>query len=63
MPEMKASLTSGKGVYSYDKNPLSVPKKGSQLPARNMNNNSDRAEVVSLLKSQMADESLRGKGG
>lgn len=57
------SLTNGKGEYEYGKNPLSVPKKGSDLPMRNKGGNSDRASVMKQMSQVKPTESLRGKMG
>ena len=63
MADMNASLTNGKGVFAHSKNPLSVPKKGSQLPMENRAGNADRTKVINQAKAQARDEDLRGKMG
>lgn len=59
----KKSASKGIGECSYKDNPMSKPRKGSELPMRNRFGNADRSEVDKLQKSQMKNESLRGMGG
>lgn len=47
------------GDYSHKKNPLSVPKKGSELGAGY--GNSDRMKAMSLKDQQEKKEALRGQ--
>lgn len=48
-----------KGDYSHNKNPLSVPMKGSQIgPGYG---NADRMKAMSNQKAQLAQENLRGQ--
>lgn len=58
-----ASLTNGKGVFSFDKNPMSVPRKGSELPMENRGQNADRTKVIKEMGQQKRNEDLRGKMG
>lgn len=53
-----------KGVYSHNKNPLSAPRKGSDIGFSSMyGNNSDVQKVQSMIRAQARNESLRGQSG
>jgi hypothetical protein len=47
-----------KGMHSHDKNPLSVPRKGSDIGAGY--GNADRMKAMGLKDQQIKKESLRG---
>jgi len=48
-----------KGEYSHNSNPMSVPKKGSQIPAGY--GNSDRMKAMRNKDEQATKENLRGQ--
>lgn len=51
------------GEYSSKKNPLSEPKKGSEIKAyKNMGMNSDKEKVKRMESEQARAENLRGIG-
>ena len=57
----KGMMTSGKGMCSYDKNPMSQPSRTPVGVGPGMN--PDQQKVNKLLQqSQKKDESLRGMG-
>lgn len=47
-----------KGDYSHDRNPLSVPRKGSEIPAGY--GNADRMKAMKSKDEQQNKENLRG---
>ena len=64
-PEGSAGAAA-KGEYSHRSNPLSVPRKGSDIyadaGAEYGHNNADRGKVMRMEKEQERAESLRGYG-
>lgn len=58
----KGSLSSPKGMCSYDKNPMKMPRQVKPECGPGMN--SDQKKANSLLqKAQKESDSLRGKSG
>jgi len=52
-----------KGNFSYNKNPRSIPKKGSSIGDYSaFGMNADRSKVKRLQNEQERNESLRGQG-
>lgn len=51
--------SAAKGLYSTKSNPLSVPKKGSEIPAGY--GNADRMKAMKAKDEQAAKENLRGQ--
>lgn len=58
-PPSGSAGRAAKGEYSHDKNPLSVPKKGSQIAAGY--GNADRMKAMRNKDEQLAKENLRGQ--
>ncbi len=58
-PPTGSAGAAAKGLYGHKSNPLSVPKKGSQIPAGY--GNSDRMKAMSLKDEQAKKENLRGQ--
>jgi hypothetical protein len=58
-PPMGNAGRSARGEYSTKSNPLSVPKKGSQIPAGY--GNSDRLKAMRAKDEEAAKENLRGQ--
>jgi len=58
-PPSGSAGRAAKGEYSHDKNPLSVPKKGSQIGAGY--GNADRQKAMRSKDEQAAKENLRGQ--
>lgn len=50
--------SAAKGLYGHDKNPMSVPMKGSQIGAGY--GNADRMKAMSNKDQQLRKENLRG---
>ena len=64
-PPSGSAGSSAFGEYSHKSNPLSVPKKGSQIAAGAGGEgymNSDRNKAMRLSKDQERNENLRGLG-
>lgn len=58
-PPAGSAGRSAKGEYSHESNPLSVPKKGSQIgPGYG---NADRQKAMRSKDEQLAKENLRGQ--
>ncbi len=58
-PPTGSAGRAAKGVYSTDRNPLSVPKKGSEIgPGYG---NADRMKMMRLKDEQAKAENLRGQ--
>lgn len=58
-PPQGSAGRAAKGEYSHDKNPLSVPKKGSEIGAGY--GNADRMKAMRNKDEQLAKENLRGQ--
>lgn len=58
-PPMGSAGRAAHGEYSTKSNPLSVPKKGSQIGAGY--GNADRMKAMSNKDQQLAKENLRGQ--
>lgn len=58
-PPVGSAGASAFGKYSHKSNPLSVPKKGSQINEKY--GNSDRMKVMKMQEEQAKKESLRGQ--
>lgn len=58
-PPTGSAGSAAKGEYSTKTNPLSVPKKGSQIGAGY--GNADRMKAMSNKDAQVAKENLRGQ--
>lgn len=64
VPPKGSAGVAAKGEYSHNKNPKSVPRKGSSLDGdMGYGYNSDRGKVMGLKKSQAMNENLRGQAG
>ena len=59
MPPKGSAGSSAFGLYSTKKNPLSTPKKGSEIGM--MYGNSDRMKIMAEKDKQAKKESLRGQ--
>jgi hypothetical protein len=58
----KTSLSSGKGIYSYSKNPMAQPSRTSSKCGPGMN--ADQQKTDRLLQKAFAEKDyLRGKSG
>lgn len=58
-PPTGSAGRSAKGEFSHDKNPLSVPKKGSQIGEGY--GNADRMKAMHSKDEQLRKENLRGQ--
>ena len=58
-PPQGSAGSAAKGLYSNKSNPLSVPQKGSQIPAGY--GNSDRMKAMASKDAEAKKESLRGQ--
>lgn len=62
-PPTGSAGSAARGEYSHKSNPLSVPRKGSQIYASgDMGRNGDREKVLRMEKEQEKNEKLRGQG-
>jgi len=61
MEKMK-KMDSGKGIYSYSKNPMSQPSRTSSQCGPGSNADAQKANKL-LQKAHAEKESLRGKSG
>lgn len=63
VPPKGSAGSAAKGEYSYKKNPMSTPMKGSQIGSSSeFGDNADRSKVKKLQAEQARAESLRGYG-
>lgn len=61
VPPRGSAGAAAHGEHSHKKNPMSVPRKGSQLGSDNQfANNSDHNKVMGLKREQAMKENLRG---
>jgi hypothetical protein len=58
-PPTGSAGRAAKGEYGHDRNPLSVPQKGSQIGAGY--GNADRLKAMSNKDQQLKKENLRGQ--
>lgn len=58
-PPSGSAGRAAKGEYSHNKNPMSVPEKGSQIGAGY--GNADRMKIMGLKNEQAKQENLRGQ--
>lgn len=58
-PPSGSAGSAAKGLYGHDKNPMSVPQKGSQIGAGY--GNADRMKAMSSKDAQAKKENLRGQ--
>jgi len=57
--------SAAKGAHSHDRNPLSVPRKGSSISTGSAygESNADMQKMQSAIKQQAMKENLRGQSG
>ena len=64
-PPSGSAGRAAKGEYSHDRNPLSIPRKGSSIRSGEGygGQNSDMQMMQKQIKAQEMKESLRGQSG
>ena len=59
---LKSSMNSGKGIYSYKSNPMKQPSRVAPMCGPGMNPDQKKANKL-LQQAQKQEDSLRGKSG